>query len=136
MSSLQRKVGFSSRIGYYRHMSIKKFSLALGGGAARGLAHIGVIRYLEEKDMIPSAISGTSMGSIVGALLALGKTSHDMEQILRDIEWLKLVDFDMKKGLIRGAKIEKTLDTLFEGKSFKDVKIPLTITATDVDTGE
>lgn len=114
----------------------KKFSLALGGWWARGLAHIGVIRYLEEQGARPVAISGTSMGSIVGTLYALGKTSHEMEDILAKIEWLKLVDFDMRRWLLKGAKIEKFLDGLFEGKSFEDLLIPLTITATDLDTGE
>ncbi|GAB0174741.1 MAG: patatin-like phospholipase family protein [Candidatus Altimarinota bacterium] len=114
----------------------KKFSLALGGGGARGLAHIGVIRYLEEQNARPIAISGTSMGSIIGTLYALGKSSHQMEDILEEIEWLKLVDFDMKRGLLKGVKVEKYLDGLFEGKSFEDLQIPLTLTATDLDTGE
>lgn len=114
----------------------KKFSLALGWGGARGLAHIGVIRYLEEVWAHPIAIAGTSMGSIVGALLAMKKTSYDMEAILDDMPWIKLVDFDMKKWLLKGEKIEKFLDTLFEGKSFEDLEIPLTVTATDLDTGE
>lgn len=114
----------------------KKFSLALGGGGARGIAHIGVIRYLEEQGARPIALSGTSMGSIVGSLYALGKSSHDMEAILANMSWLKMVDFDMKKGLLKGEKIEKYLDELFEGKSFEDLDIPYTVTATDLDTGE
>lgn len=76
------------------------------------------------------------MGSIVGALFALGKTSHDMETMLDEMPWFKLVDFDMKKGLLKGDKVEAFLDKHFEGKSFEDLKIPLTITATDLDTGE
>lgn len=56
-----------------------------------------MIRYLEEQGARPVAISGTSMGSIVGTLYALGKTSHEMEDILAKIEWLKLVDFDMRR---------------------------------------
>lgn len=117
-------------------MNISPFSLALGGGWARGIAHIGVIRRLEELQRVPVALSGTSMGAIIATLMALGKTSHEMEDILDTMEWLKLIDFDMKKWLIKGLKVEKFLDQIFEGKTFADVKIPLYVIATDVDTGE
>ncbi len=112
------------------------FSLALGGGAARGLAHIGVIRRLEELGMRPTAISGTSIGAIIGTLFALGKTSQEMEEMIAHVPWIKLLDPDLKKWVIKGVKIEKYLDTLFEGKSFSDLLIPLVVTATDIDTGE
>ena len=113
-----------------------KFSLALGGWAARGIAHIGVIRRLEELGMTPTAISGTSMWAIVGTLLALGKSSQDMERMIAEVPWMKLLDPDMTKWLIKWKKVEKYLDTLFEWKSFEDTLIPLTVTATDIDTGE
>ena len=112
------------------------FSLALGGWAARWLAHIGVIRRLEELGMRPTAISGTSIGAIIGTLYALGKTSQEMEAMIANVSWMKLVDPDLKKWVIKGAKVEKYLDTLFEGKSFSDLLIPLAITATNIDTGE
>lgn len=112
------------------------FSLALGGGWARGIAHIWVIRRLEELKQTPIAVSGTSMGAIIATLYALGKTSDDMERILESIKWLKLIDFDMKKWLIKGVKIEKFLDHIFGNTTFADTKIPLFITSTDVDTGE
>ncbi len=112
------------------------FSLALGGWAARGLAHIGVIKRLEELHMSPIAIAGTSMGAIVGTLLALGKTSDDMRTIIAEISWIKLIDPDMTKWLLKWKKIEKYLDELFEWKTFADTKIPLTVIATDINTGE
>ncbi len=111
------------------------FSLALGGWAARGLAHIGVIRRLEELDMRPTAISGTSIGAIIGTLYALGKTSAEMEQMIASVPWIKLLDPDMRKWAIKGIKIEKYLDTLFEWRSFSDLQIPLLIIVTDIDTG-
>lgn len=117
-------------------MEYINFSLALGWWAARGLAHIGVIRRLEELDMSPIAISGTSIGAIIGTLLALGKSSHDMEDIIASVPWMKLVDPDMQKWLLKGKKIESFLEDIFEGKSFSDTIIPLSITATDIDTGE
>lgn len=112
------------------------FSLALGGGAARGIAHVGVIRRLEELGYVPRAISGTSMWAIVATLSALGHTSHDMERILREVKWLSLIDFDMKRWLIKWVKIERYLDRIFEGKSFSDTRVPLVLTSTDIDTGE
>ena len=112
------------------------FSLSLGGGGARGIAHVGVIRRLEELGHAPQALSGTSMWAIVATLYALGHTSHDMEKILREVKWLSLIDFDMKRGLIKGTKIERYLDRIFEGKSFPDTEIPLILTSTDIDTGE
>jgi predicted acylesterase/phospholipase RssA len=54
------------------------------------------------------------MGAIIASLYVLGKTSNDMEAIVQNIKWLSLVDFDMRKGLIKGIKIEKFLDRLFE----------------------
>ena len=77
------------------------FSLALGGGGARGLSHIGVIRRLEEMGRTPSCIAGTSMGAIVGALYALGKNSHEMEGVIKDVRMAKLIDADFKKGLLK-----------------------------------
>lgn len=56
-----------------------------------------MIRRLEELQRVPVALSGTSMGAIIATLMALGKTSHEMEDILDTMEWLKLIDFDMKK---------------------------------------
>ncbi len=60
------------------------FSLVLGGGSARGLAHIGVIRRLEEIHATPHLIVGTSMGALIGAFYAYGYTSHEMQQIAKE----------------------------------------------------
>ena len=117
-------------------MNPSPFSLALGGWAARGLAHIGVIKRLEELGMSPVAIAGTSMGAIIGTLLALGSTSDEMRTIIANIAWMKLIDIDLKKWLLKWQKIEKFLDTIFEGKSFSDTQIPLTMIATDINTGD
>jgi NTE family protein len=78
-------------------MTQKPFSLILGGGAARGLAHIGVIRRLEELQITPSLIVGTSMGALIGAFYVCGYTSQDIEKIASDISLVKLLDIDLKK---------------------------------------
>ncbi len=60
----------------------KRFGLALGGGGARGYAHIGVMRVLEREGFKPSAIAGTSMGSLMGAVFAAGHSADDVEEFL------------------------------------------------------
>jgi NTE family protein len=117
-------------------MTPYRFSLALGGGWARWLAHIGVLRFFEEKGLFPHALSGTSMGAIIATLIALGKKSRDIEMILDSVELLSLVDFDMKKWVIAWEKLEAYFEKLFEGKAFRDTRMPLFITATDINIGE
>ena len=112
------------------------FSLALGGGGARGLAHIWVIQTLEELSMSPISIAGTSMWAIIWALLALWKTSCEMKDIIAGINFFTLIDPDMSQWLVKWKKIETLLETLFDGKNFSDTKIPLQVIATDINTGE
>ena len=112
----------------------KQFWLVLGGWAARGLAHIGVIQRLEELELIPEEISGTSIGAIIGTFYALGYTSQDMRDIVHELNILKLIDLDLKNGLIKGNKIKKFLEKYLWNKTFQDLKIPLKIIATDIDT--
>ena len=116
--------------------SQKNFSLALGGWGARWLAHIGVIRRLEELGVQPVAISWTSMWAIVAALYAIGKTSLEMEQIIASLSLMKLIDVDMWQWLIKWDKVEKYLDTILESKTFNDTLIPLKILCTDLNTGK
>jgi NTE family protein len=117
-------------------MSQIPFSLILGGGAARGLAHIGVIKRLEELDDKPSHIIGTSIGAIVGAFYACGFTSTEMQQIVRDTSFLWLVDIHFLQGGIKGNKIASYFKKYFGTKTFAETIIPLKIIAADIDTGE
>lgn len=112
------------------------FSLILGGGSARGLAHIGVIRRLEELDTQPSLIVGTSIGALIGAMYACGHTSHEMGKIAKNIKLLSLIDPDILKWGIKGKKIVELLKEYFWKKTFGDTSIPLRIVATNIDTGE
>ncbi len=114
----------------------KLFSLILGGGAARGLAHIGVIRRLEELWIVPDHIVWTSIWALIGAFYACGYTSHDMEGIATDISLLGLIDIDFKTGGIKWKKIQNLLRKYFDDKRFDQTNIPLTIIATNLDTGE
>jgi NTE family protein len=114
----------------------KKFSLILGGGAARGLAHIGVIKRLEELDNIPGLIVGTSMGAVIGAFYADGYSSAEILAIAGGIRLIDLLDIDIKKGGIKWKKIETFFEKYFGERQFSELKIPLKIIATNIDTGE
>lgn len=115
--------------------------LALGTGAARGLAHIGVIRVLEREGITIDVIAGSSMGSLVGAAWAVGKSADEMEEIARQIKskrvFLRLLD-PMFPGasIFRGIRLYKFLDSIVDGLTFADTIIPLKIVATDVNTME
>lgn len=118
------------------HISMyNKFWLTLGGWAARWIAHIGIIRYLEQLWVSPIEISWTSIGAIIGALYANGMSSYEMEEIAEKTQFLTLLDFDLNTWLIKGNKIIKYFEKYLWNTEFKDLKIPLSIVATDIDGG-
>ncbi|AGB19691.1 patatin-like phospholipase family protein [Thermoanaerobacterium thermosaccharolyticum] len=115
-----------------------KVGLILGGGAARGYAHLGVLKKLEEKNIPIDFIIGTSIGALIGAIYASG---NDLEKIIkdvRDINFLKLIkilDLNIpQRGFIKGDKIEKFLSSYMK-KDFDELKIPLYAIATDIKQG-
>jgi NTE family protein len=114
--------------------------LVLGAGAARGLAHIGVIEVLEEKNIKTDLIVGASIGSLVGAYYAVHGEISSLKKVvmeLRRTDILRLIDFSSGRyALIKGEKIRLWIDKLLEYKSFSDIKIPIQIVATDLLTGE
>ena len=119
-----------------RNMKNKKYSLVLGGGAARGLAHIGVIKRIDELGNTPACIVGTSMGALVWAFYACGYTSDEIAQVASDVSLIKLLDIDLKKWGIKWKKLMKYFDKFFWDKTFADTVIPLKIIATNIDTWE
>lgn len=72
-----------------------KIGLVLSGGGAKGLAHIGVLKVLEEEGIFPDYITGTSMGSIIGGLYAIGYTPHELDSIVRNVNWSRLLSDDI-----------------------------------------
>jgi len=119
----------------------KKVGLALGSGAARGLAHIGVLNVLEKAGIPIDAIVGTSIGAAVGSLYArlLDATYiKDFVQGMGVRQWARLVDPAVpKSGLIKGQHIKNIIRQLMGGdRRFSDLKIPLACVATDIVTGE
>ena len=91
---------------------------------------------MEEKNIQITEIAGTSMGAIIGAFLAIGTTSDEMQKITREINYLQMIDFDLKNGFIKGDKIINFLEKYFGNTQIQDLKIPLKIIATDLETGE
>lgn len=111
----------------------KKIGLVLGGGAAKGFAHIGVLKVLEENGIIPDMIAGSSIGAVIGAAYALNPNIKELEKISFNFSLKNKIDLLFpKNGIIKGDKIENYLRHLYEDKKFSDLKIPLYITATDL----
>ncbi len=113
-----------------------RLGLALGGGGARGLAHIALLQVLDELGVRPDVISGTSMGALIGALYAFGHNGVGIERIFTELNLLSLVAYvDLAPGsvhgLLRGEKIIRTLRKSIKGQQFADLRIPLKVVATD-----
>jgi len=114
----------------------KPYSLALWWWSALWLAHIWVIKCLEEKDIRINEISWTSMWSIVAAFYAIWKTSDFMIEFTKKINFFKQVDIDLKNWLIKWEKIYKKLQEVFWDTKIEDLSIKLKIVATNIETGE
>ena len=129
------------RLGNSRQSLEKKsIGLALGGGAARGIAHVGVLKVLERKGILPQMIAGTSMGALVGALYAKDLDADRLEQYAMGwSRWktAQLLDPTRPRiGLIKGRKVEDILDSHLGEVTFSDLKVPFACVATDIETGE
>ncbi|BDU50739.1 patatin-like phospholipase family protein [Haliovirga abyssi] len=118
--------------------SRKKLGLVLSGGSAWGLSHIGVIKRLEEEGIKPDLIVGSSIGSIIGSLYAIGMPIKYIEGIASNFNYSLLLDFtkERKNGLLKGKYAEEFIKILTRGRNFSDCKIPFYINATDFLTGE
>jgi NTE family protein len=119
----------------------RKIGLALSGGAARGLAHIGVLRVLREEGIPIDMVAGTSAGAVMGAVYASGQDIERMVEHALDAGWKRLaplIDPSIPKtGFIKGRKITRLLSSYVGGNiRFSDLKIPFACVATDIDTGE
>lgn len=114
-----------------------KLGLALGGGSARGLSHIGVLKVLHKHKIYPDYIAGTSMGAVIGALYAADHTPKEMEDIAKSTKWKKIVDFKIPKaGFIEGDLVERKIRRLIVNKNFSELSIPLCVVAYNIDLHE
>jgi len=115
----------------------RKVVLALGGGGARGLANIGVLKVLEQERIPIDLVVGSSIGSFIGAAYSIGMPTHRMEEAALGFAIDTLTDFSLSKlALLKGKKLEKIISDFTGGKDFEDAKIPIAVTATDIETGE
>jgi len=112
-----------------------KIGLCLGGGGARGFAHIGVLRALAERGLEVSAIAGCSMGGLVGALLAAGLSPEEMRERFLKIEPLSILDYARGGGLIGHKGVDRQIEAHLP-EDFSDLSVPLAVTAVDVQEGK
>jgi len=119
----------------------RKTALVLGGGSARGLCSVGVLKafvtHFGEGKLPFDMVVGTSIGSLIGAAYCSGMSVKEIEKRALRFTWPNLVDFGLHKtGLIKGDKLESIIEGLIEGATFDNLKLPFALTTTDIHTGE
>ena len=116
-----------------------RIGLALGGGAAKGFAHVGVIAVLEEAGIVPDYVVGTSAGSLVGALYASGMNAMQLQQTALRIEEVAIADWMVpivNRGLFRGEALARYVNDSVAGRLIEDMRIPLGVVAVDLANGQ
>jgi NTE family protein len=113
-----------------------RIGLALGGGAARGFAHIGVIQVLEEAGIRPDLVAGTSAGSVVAALYASGRSGRELAALAESMDEGTITDWSYPgRGVIRGEALARYVREHTGGRTIEQMRLPLGIVATDLDSG-
>src|SRR5215470_9391147 len=111
--------------------------IALGGGFARGIAHIGVLKVLEEAKIPVSYIAGTSVGALIGAAYCSGLSIPELEEVARRVRFKTFARWTLSRhGFATNQRMIGFLNSILKVKSFEELRIPLAVTATDLSTGE
>jgi NTE family protein len=114
-----------------------RIGIALGGGAAKGFAHIGVIKMLEANGLKIEYVSGTSAGSVVGAMYASGMDSFQMQQQAFVLEESSIRDISLfSGGLIKGLKLQDYVNAMVKNKPLESLRKPFAVVATQLETGQ
>lgn len=114
-----------------------KIGLALGGGAARGFAHIGVIKMLEAHDIVPDYVVGTSAGAVVGSLYAGGHDAFAMQKIAQQLDEKIFADWTLGgRGLLKGEALQDFINQHLNRRPLEKLNKPFATVATDLNTGE
>ncbi|HSV44969.1 MAG TPA: patatin-like phospholipase family protein [Ramlibacter sp.] len=116
-----------------------RIGLALGGGAARGFAHVGVIQVLEEAGIRPDLVAGTSAGSLVAALYASGRTSAQLQQVAEAMDEAAFADWTLplfSRGMLRGEALARYVNAQVANRLIEQMTLPLGIVATDLNSGQ
>ena len=114
--------------------------LALGGGAARGFAHIGVIKSLEAQGIKPDLVVGTSAGSVIAALYASGNHGPDLQRLALTLDEASITDWALPfsgkfGGVIKGDALQSSINRMVKNLRIEQMTMPLGIVATDLQTG-
>lgn len=116
----------------------KKLGLALGGGGARGVVHIGFLKALEEEGLKPYCVSGTSMGAVVGGSYACGIPIDEIRDIILNLKTMDILDINAlpfsRLSILRSNKLQKLLIKHIGDKKFEDLEMPFSCTAVDLYT--
>src|SRR4051812_905556 len=111
--------------------------LALGGGFARGIVHIGVLKVLEEENIPISYIAGTSVGALIGAAYCSGVTTEELDSVATRVRFRDLARWTLSRyGFATNHRMIGFLNKLLKVKTFEELRIPLAVTATDFNSGE
>lgn len=114
-----------------------RIGIALGGGAVKGFAHIGVIKMLEANGFQPEFVAGTSAGSVVGALYASGMNAFQMQQTAFELDESAIRDISLfSGGLVKGQKLQDYVNKMVANKPIERMKKPFAIVATQLETGQ
>ena len=118
---------------------VPKIALVLGGGAARGFAHVGVIRALEQEKIPIDLVVGTSVGSLIGSIYADTRSSFDLELIAFKLEKDDIFDFSVfssTTGPVKGERLEKFVQSKVRKANIEELSLPFSAVATNLNTGE
>ena len=111
--------------------------LALGGGFARGIAHVGVLRVLEEAGIPVKFVAGTSVGALIGAAYCSGLSPDELEEMALRVRFKTFARWTLSRhGFATNQRMIGFLNGALKAKTFEELRIPLAVTATDLNTGE
>lgn len=114
-----------------------KLGLALSGGGAKGFAHIGVFKLLEECALRPDIIAGTSVGALMGVLFADGYSANEIKELFTGREFSEFAELQVPKaGIFNSKRFKSFLKRHLRAKTFEELKTPLVVITTDLDHGE
>ncbi|MFZ0138488.1 MAG: patatin-like phospholipase family protein [Candidatus Sulfotelmatobacter sp.] len=126
-----------SRKGTVPELRIPSIGVALGGGFARGMAHIGVLKVLEQEGIPVRIIAGTSVGALIGACYCSGLSIEELEDVAHSVRFTTFARWTVSRyGFASNDRMMQFLNRTLKVKTFEELRIPLGITATDFNTGE
>ncbi|NBR27473.1 MAG: patatin-like phospholipase family protein [Betaproteobacteria bacterium] len=114
-----------------------KIALALGGGAARGFAHVGVIKALEAHGIVPDIVVGTSAGALVGALYSSGYSGFDLQRVALQMDDTVIADWSLPdRGFIKGEALQNFVNRAVQNRVLEKLNKPFATVVTDLQSGE